>query len=94
MDKTNYTTEEAIRERRKHLTFEDRVIIQTLFKKGYSQRRIAAELNCSPSTIHYEIKRGTRKKLAIKALHLNTQLGMLKSNMSKTGNPVDARIRC
>ena len=35
MDKTNYTTEEAIRERRKHLTFEDRVIIQALFKKGY-----------------------------------------------------------
>ena len=66
MDKTNYTTDEPIRERGKHLIFEDRVIIQTLLKEGHSQRYIASVLNCSRSTIHYEIKRGTRKKTSNK----------------------------
>ena len=66
MDKTNYTTDEPIRERGKHLIFEDRVIIQTLLKEGHSQRYIASALNCSRSTIHYEIKRGTRKKTSNK----------------------------
>src|SRR5699024_185644 len=30
-------------------------------KDGYSLRAIARELNCSPSTISYEVKRGTVK---------------------------------
>ena len=43
----------------KHLSFENRVEIQTLRKEGYSMRAIARKLNCSPSTIKYEIDRGT-----------------------------------
>ena len=43
----------------KHLSFEERVIIQTRLKDGYSIRAIARELGCSPSTISYEVKRGT-----------------------------------
>ena len=43
----------------KHLSFEERVIIQLRLKDGYSLRAIARELNCSPSTISYEVKRGT-----------------------------------
>lgn len=43
----------------KHLSFENRVEIQTLCKEGYSMRAIARKLNCSPSTIKYEIDRGT-----------------------------------
>jgi transposase, IS30 family len=43
----------------KHLSFEKRVIIQLRLKDGYSLRAIARELNCSPSTISYEVKRGT-----------------------------------
>lgn len=43
----------------KHLSFEERVIIQLRLKDGYSLRAIACELNCSPSTISYEVKRGT-----------------------------------
>ena len=43
----------------KHLSFEERVIIQTRIKDGFSLRAIARELSCSPSTISYEVKRGT-----------------------------------
>ncbi len=45
----------------KYLSFEERVIIQLRLKDGYSLRAIARELNCSPSTISYEVKRGTVK---------------------------------
>ena len=41
----------------KHLSFEERVIIQTRIKDGFSLRAIARELGCSPSTISYEVKR-------------------------------------
>ncbi|MCH4140088.1 MAG: IS30 family transposase [Lactobacillus amylovorus] len=43
----------------KHLSFEQRVIIQTRLKDGCSIRAIARELCCSPSTISYEVRRGT-----------------------------------
>ena len=43
----------------KHLSFEERVIIQTRIKDGFSLRAIAREPSCSPSTISYEVKRGT-----------------------------------
>ena len=38
----------------KHLSFEERVIIQTRIKDGFSLRAIARELGCSPSNISYE----------------------------------------
>ena len=41
-----------------HLSLEERVIIQTRLKDHCSLRSIAREIGCSPSTIHYEIKRG------------------------------------
>lgn len=43
----------------KHLTFEDRCIIQIRLKNSYSIRAIAREIGCSPSTVANEIKRGT-----------------------------------
>ena len=50
---------ESQRIKGKHLSFEERVIIQTRIKDGFSLRAIARELGCSPSTISYEVKRGT-----------------------------------
>ena len=44
-----------------HLSLEERVIIQTRLKDHCSLRSIAREIGCSPSTIHYEVKRGTVK---------------------------------
>ena len=39
----------------KHLSFEERVVIQTRLKDGCSIRAIAREFSCSPSTISYEV---------------------------------------
>ncbi|MDK8160988.1 helix-turn-helix domain-containing protein, partial [Lactobacillus delbrueckii] len=39
----------------KHLKLNDRTTIQEL----HSNRAIARELNCSPSTVGYDLKRGT-----------------------------------
>ena len=44
-----------------HLSLEERIIIQTRLKDHCSLRSIAREIGCSPSTIHYEIKRGAVK---------------------------------
>ena len=53
------TTNEQERKRGQHLRAEERGAIQSLKRLGYSNRAIARELNCSPSTIGYELKRGT-----------------------------------
>ena len=56
----NYsTTNFTERKRGQHLGAEERGAIQYLKRLGYSNRAIARELNCSPSTIGYELKRGT-----------------------------------
>ena len=45
--------------RGKHLSYEERVLIQICRKDKRSMRSIAWELGCSPQTISNEIKRGT-----------------------------------
>ena len=59
MDYLNNTINTLPRERGQHLRFEDRCEIKALHKQGYSYRQIAKALNCSPSTVGYELKRGT-----------------------------------
>lgn len=62
----------------KHLSFEERVVIQTRLKDGYSIRAIARELGCSPSTISYEVKRGT-----VSLYHGKQQRYAIRLNMVK-----------
>lgn len=62
MDRIYYTTKTTEHARSKHLKFEDRCSIRIYNKLGYSNRYIAKELNCSPSTIGYELKRGTGER--------------------------------
>ncbi len=57
MDQLQYTT--TGRKKGQHLTFEERVIIQTRLKDGFSKRAIAREIGCSPATVCNEINRGT-----------------------------------
>ena len=45
--------------RGQHLTYDERMLIQIRLKDGKSQRAIAREIGCSPTTISNEIKRGT-----------------------------------
>ena len=56
MDQLNSTTQH---QKGKHLSFKERVIIQTRLNDKHSPNKIAAELGCSPNTIRNEIKRGT-----------------------------------
>ena len=56
MDQVHSTTEHR---KGKHLSFEERVVIQTRLKDGWTPNRIAGELGCAPNTVRNEIKRGT-----------------------------------
>ena len=57
MDQLRSTT--ASRQKCKHLSYEEQVIIQLRVKDNFSIRAIAAEIGCSPTTVSDEIKRGT-----------------------------------
>lgn len=59
MDCQDYTTLQAERARGQHLRLDDRGAIQRLHKLGYSNRAIARLLNCSPTTVGNELRRGT-----------------------------------
>lgn len=58
MDCQDYTTLRPERERGQHLKLDDRGAIQRLHKLGYSNRAIAREVNCSPTTVGNELGRG------------------------------------
>jgi len=62
MDRTYSTTFTPDRERGQHLKFEDRCSIKIYKKLGYSLRKIAEAINCSASTVMYELRRGTSKR--------------------------------
>ena len=57
MNQVHSTTTEG--KKGKHLSFEERVIIQIRLKDKCSPNKIAAELGRAPNTIRNEIKRGT-----------------------------------
>lgn len=57
MDNSHSTI--LIRKKGKHLTFEERVLIQLRLKDNCSIREIAREIGCSPSTVSNEIARGS-----------------------------------
>lgn len=59
MDHIYSNTNNEKRKRGTHLNFEDRVTIKVLKQQGFSNRAIAKQLNCSPLTVGYELKRGT-----------------------------------
>lgn len=55
MEQSQFNTK---RVKGKHLTYEDRVIIQTRVKDRWSPYRIAKDIGCASNTIRNEIKRG------------------------------------
>lgn len=57
MSQVHSTTESH--KKGKHLSYEERVIIQLRLKDNHSIRAIAREIGCSPTTVSNEIKRGT-----------------------------------
>ena len=88
MDCTNYTTE--IR-KGQHLTFEERVIIQTRLKDGCNINQIAKELNRSYNCIKTEVNRGMTplyngKKMRYKACTGQEVYELHRSKCIKTIN--------
>ena len=59
MDKNDSTTNLAEPKKIHHLRAEERGAIQVLRKQGLSNRAIARAINCNPSTVGYELRRGT-----------------------------------
>ena len=59
MDCQDYTIIQPERKRGQHLQREDRGAIQRLKRLGYSNRAIAKEIGCAPTTIGNELRRGT-----------------------------------
>ena len=59
MDQTHSTKNMIERKCGQHLGAEERGAIQELKKQGYSNRAIARTINCCPSTVGYELQRGT-----------------------------------
>ena len=59
MDCHQYITDRPERKSGQHLQREERGAIQALKRQGLSNRAIARELGCSPTTIGNELRRGT-----------------------------------
>lgn len=85
MDCHNYITVFPERKRGQHLGREERGAIQQLNKQGYSLRAIAREINCSPSTILYELRRGTplRKSHRGRAPEYSAKRGLAVYEMNR-----------
>ena len=62
MDKSNFNTIEDVRKAGRHLSLEERGMIQVLHRQGYSLRRIADEVWCAHTTVFYELRRDTPEK--------------------------------
>lgn len=77
MDCHHYITELPERKRGQHLQREERGAIQALKQQGLSNRAIARELGCSPTTIGNELRRGTapRKSNKGRAPSYSAKLG-------------------
>ena len=88
MDCHNYITVAPERKRGQHLGQEERGAIQQLKKQGCSLRAIAREINCSPSTVMYELRRGTPLR--------KSNRGRLPEYSAKRGLAVykNNRLRC
>lgn len=57
MDQVHSTTDRH--EKGKHLSYDERMIIQIRRNEGWSPNRIAGEIGCAPNTVRNELKRGT-----------------------------------
>ena len=59
MSQTNSSTFTPSQQRGQHLKFDDSCSLKIFKKLNFSLRHIASELDCSPSTVLNELRRGT-----------------------------------
>ena len=62
MDHNHSNIIEDVRKSGRHLSLEERGMIQALHRQGFSLRDIAAEVGCAHTTVFYEIRRGTPER--------------------------------
>ncbi len=62
MDHIHSNTIEDVRIPGRHLSLEERGMIQALHRQGLSLRNIAAAVGCAHTTDFYELRRGTPKR--------------------------------
>ena len=90
MDCHHYITELPERKRGQHLHREERGVIQALKQQGLSNRAIARELGCSPTTIGNELRRGTPPRKSNKERAPST----VKRCIVQIGSAAGNRISC
>ena len=62
MDQSHFNTIEETRKSGRHLSLEERGMIQALHRQGLSLRGIAAMVGCAHTTVFYELRRGTPER--------------------------------
>lgn len=91
MDCQDYITETLERKKGQHLQAEERGAIQHLKRQGFSNRAIAREIGCSPTTVGNELQRGTapRKSNKGRAPGYSAKRGaeIYKANRSRSHKP-------
>lgn len=73
MNQSHFNTIEETRKSGRHLSLEERGMIQALHRKGYSLRSIAAEVNCAHTTVFTNSGVGRRRREVPVDVCLNTQ---------------------
>ena len=87
MDCQDNITGPAERKKGQHLQREERGAIQHLKCQGYTNRAIAREIGCSPSTVANELRRGTPPRKSNKGRKSPvTQQGMERPSTRPTGS--------
>lgn len=81
MDCTNYTTE---RKKGQHLTFEERVIIETRRKDGWNITKIAKEIGCTYNCIKNELARGTIPLYNGKVMRYKARAGQMAYELNRS----------
>ena len=90
MDCQDYITGTAERKKGQHLQREERGAIQHLKCQGYTNRAIAREIGCSPSTVANELRRGTPPRKSNKGRKPGYVLATLKSTTkNRTGGKIE-----
>lgn len=62
MDRNHSNIIEDIRTPGRHLSLDERGMIQALHRQGLSLRTIAATVGCAYTTVFYELRHGTKKQ--------------------------------
>ena len=81
MDYTNCITE---RRKGQHLTFEERVIIQTRWNDGWNTNQIAKEIGCSYNCIKTEIARGMTPLYNGKVMRYKARTGQMVYELNRS----------